>query len=247
MHPIQGTPVPVYVFDDRAEIARCLADEIEALARRPRGAVLGLATGSTPVDTYRELARRRREAGLSFARVSTFNLDEFVGLDADHPQSFRRWIRENLFEAVDFARSTFPDVEARDRATASQAFEDAIRAAGGIDLQVLGIGRNGHVGFNEPGSPRASRTREVELHPWTREDAARSFAGLDHVPLRALTMGVATILDARSVRVLALGSKKAGIVRAALRDPPGPDVPATYLREHADVRFYLDREAAALV
>lgn len=245
MLELAGHSLPTFVFDDRAELARVLADEIARLAERPSATVLGLATGSTPVDTYREFARRRRDGSLSFARTTTFNLDEFVGLDAAHPQSFRRWIREHLFEHVDFARSSFPDVEARDLDAAGRAYEDAIRGAGGIDLQVLGIGRNGHVGFNEPGSPRDSRTRVVDLHPWTREDAARAFGALESVPLRAVTMGVATILDARRVRVLALGAKKAAIVRATLVEPQGDALPSTWLRDHADVRLYLDREAAS--
>ncbi|MBL8861888.1 MAG: glucosamine-6-phosphate deaminase [Planctomycetes bacterium] len=247
MRSLSGTPIPTLVFDDRAELARALADEIEALVRRPTATVLGLATGSTPLDAYRELARRRREAGLSFARTTTFNLDEFVGLPAAHAQSFRRWTREHLFQHADFARTCFPDVEAADLEAAARAFEDAIRAAGGIDLQILGLGRNGHVAFNEPGSARDSRTRAVELHPWTREDAARDFGGLEHVPLRAVTMGVATILEARRLRVLALGSRKAAIVRETLRASEGPDVPSTFLRAHPDVRLLLDGEAAALL
>lgn len=247
MRSVPGQLLPTFVFDDREELARVLADEVETLVSRSAGAVLGLATGSTPVDTYREFARRHREAGLTFARTTTFNLDEFVGLAADHAQSFRRWTRENLFAHVDIdpARAHFPDVDARDRAAAGRAYEDAIRAAGGIDLQILGIGRNGHIGFNEPGSPRDSRTREVELHPWTREDAAKAFGSLELVPLRAVTMGVATVLDARRLRVLALGAKKAAIVRETLNAPQGAALPSTWLRGHADVRLYLDREAAS--
>lgn len=249
MRSIPGLPIATHVFDDRAELSRTLADEVEQLVARPAGAVLGLATGSTPIDTYREFARRHREARLSFARVTTFNLDEFAGLAAEHPQSFRRWTRENLFEHVDLdrARTHFPDVEAADLAAACRAYEAAIRAAGGIDLQILGIGRNGHIGFNEPGSPRDSRTRVVELHPWTREDAAKAFGALELVPLRAVTMGVATILDARRLRVIALGAKKAEIVRATLRAPQSPALPSTWLRGHGDVRLYLDREAASLL
>lgn len=246
MRSLPGLPIPTFVFDDRAELARTLADEVEQLVGRPAGAVLGLATGSTPVDTYREFARRHRETKLSFARVTTFNLDEFTGLAAEHAQSFRRWTRENLFEQVDFdrARTHFPDADALDLAAACRAYEDAIRAAGGIDLQILGIGRNGHIGFNEPGSSRESRTRVVELHPWTREDAARAFGALELVPLRAVTMGVATILDARRLRVIALGAKKAEIVRATLRAPQDSALPSTWLRGHGDVRLYLDRDAA---
>jgi len=247
MHALVASPIATFVFDDRAELARALADEVQVLVTRPRGAVLGLATGSTPVDTYREFARRRREANLSFARVTTFNLDEFVGLGAGHAQSFRRWTREHLFEHVDFdpAHTHFPDVKARDLDVAARDYEDAIRASGGIDLQILGIGRNGHIGFNEPGSDRDSRTRVVDLHPWTREDAAKSFGALELVPLRAVTMGVATILDARRLRVIALGAKKAEIVRETLRARQSADLPSTWLRDHADVRLYLDREAAS--
>jgi len=247
MRPIHGQILPTFVFDDRAELARVLADEVETLVSRPAGAVLGLATGSTPVDAYREFMRRHREAGLTFARTTTFNLDEFVGLPAEHAQSFRRWTRENLFAHVDFdpARTHFPDVDARDLAAAGRAYEVAIRAAGGLDLQILGIGRNGHIGFNEPGSTRDSRTREVELHPWTREDAAKAFGSLDLVPLRAVTMGVATIFEARRLRILALGAKKAAIVRETLNAPQGSALPSTWLRGHADVRLYLDREAAS--
>jgi glucosamine-6-phosphate deaminase len=249
MHERPGLPVPTFVLDERADLARVVADEIEALVRRPPGAVLGLATGSTPLDVYRELARRHRESGLSFARATTFSLDEFLDLEAAHPQSFRRWMREHLFEHVDLdpARAHFPDVDATDIAAACAAYELSLREVGGIDLQVLGIGRNGHLAFNEPGSVRDSRTRAVELHAWTRADAAEKFGGLEHVPRRAVTMGLATIFDARRLRVIALGSKKAAIVRETLRARASADLPSTWLREHADVRLYLDREAAALL
>lgn len=246
MRSIPGLALPTFVFDDRAEIARVVADEVEQLVRRTSGAVLGLATGSTPLDTYREFERRCREQDLSFARATTFNLDEFLGIDAQHPQSFRRWTRENLFDELDFqpSRTHFPDVDAFDHEAACDAYEHAIRAAGGVDLQILGIGRNGHIGFNEPGSSRDSRTRVVELHPWTREDAAKSFGAPDRVPTHAITMGVATILDARRLRVIALGARKADIVRATLFAEQSADVPSTWLRDHADVKLFLDREAA---
>lgn len=246
MPSIPGLAIQTFVFDDRAEIARVVTDEVEQLLRRPSSAVLGLATGTTPLDTYREFGRRYRDEQLSFARATTFNLDEFLGLDAHHVQSFRRWTREQLFDAIDFdpVRTHFPDVDARDHEVACRAYEDSIRAAGGIDLQILGIGRNGHIGFNEPGSARDSRTRVVELHPWTRADAAKSFGSLDRVPTRAITMGVATILDARRVRVIALGTRKADIVRATLFAAQNADLPSTWLRDHADVTLYLDREAA---
>jgi glucosamine-6-phosphate deaminase len=172
-----------------------------------------------------------------------------VGIPEDHACSFRRWTRENVLRHIDLpaARARFPDGEARDRAAAARALEDEIRAAGGIDLQILGVGRNGHIGFNEPGSARDSRTREVELHAWTREDAARSFGALVRVPLRAVTLGVATILEARRIRVLAFGVHKAAIVRETLRAPQGAGVPSTWLRGHPDARLYLDAEAASLL
>lgn len=249
MRAIPGSSPPTFVFDDRAAAARVLADEIEAIVRSAPAPVLGLATGSTPIGTYQELVRRHRETGLSFARTTAFNLDEFAGLAPGHPHSFRAWIRENLGAHVDLQpdRMRFPDVHARDLVAAARAYEDEIRASGGIDLQLLGIGRNGHVGFNEPGAELDSRTREVELHAWTREDAAQQFGGLEHVPQRALTMGVATILDARRLRVLAFGARKAAIVRDTLQAPRDASVPSTWLRGHRDVRLYVDREAATLL
>src|SRR5262249_47444260 len=141
-------------------------------------------------------------------------------------------------------RAHLPDPIPRDPHAEAARYEAAIHAAGGLDLMLLGIGRNGHIGFNEPGSPRDSRTRVVELHAETRDDAAATFGGLEHVPRRAITMGVATILDAQSVRVLAFGARKARILRRTLLDPISAAVPSTFLREHADVRIYADREAA---
>jgi glucosamine-6-phosphate deaminase len=208
--------------------------------------VLGLPTGNTPIGVYRELVRLHGERRISFATATTFNLDEYLGLGRDHPHSFRRWMTNRFFAHVDLPpeRAHLPELAPSDPHAEAARYESAIRAAGGLDLMLLGIGRNGHVGFNEPGSTRDSRTRVVDLHAETREDAAITFGGLEHVPKRAITMGVATILDARAVRVLAFGAGKAGILRRTLHDPIGPAVPATYLREHADVRIYADRDAA---
>ncbi len=249
MRALPGTNPPTYVCKDHSEAERAVADEIEAIVRKGTTPVIGLATGSTPIGTYQELVRRHRENGLSFARTTVFNLDEFIGLAPKHPQAFRTWIRENLCGHLDLwpALIRFPDVNAEDLAVAGRAYEEQIRAAGGVDLQLLGIGRNGHIGFNEPGSELDSRTREVELHPWTREDAAMQFGGLQNVPQRAMTMGVATILDARRLRVLAFGARKAAIVRETLLTERNAAVPATWLRGHGDVRLYVDREAAALI
>jgi glucosamine-6-phosphate deaminase len=247
MQPVRASDPATWVAAAEGEAESALADELAELLRAKPGAVLGLATGSTPLGLYRELARRVRAGELSFARATTFNLDEFVGLPAGHPRSFEAWMRAQLLDEIDLPRASahFPDARARDLPAAAREFERRIADAGGIDLQILGIGRNGHIGFNEPGSPRDSRTREVELHPWTRADAAPAFGGLEHVPARALTMGVATILGARRIRALAFGARKAAIVRATLRGAVGPDVPSTWLRGHADARLYLDPDAAA--
>lgn len=228
------------VVDRREQAETELAGEIAALVRGRRRVVLGLAAGDTPSGLYRELARLRREEGLDFREVVTFNLDEYLGLAPDHPRSFSRWMLDSVFEPLGIPESNRHAPGSGDGA----AYDRSIREAGGIDLQILGIGRNGHIAFNEPPSARDSRTREVELHPWTREDAAPQFGSLAAVPARAITMGIATILDAKRIRVLAFGSRKAEIVARALAGPIGPEVPASFLRGHSDLRVWLDRDAA---
>jgi glucosamine-6-phosphate deaminase len=243
-------PLPV-VVTSAVEGSRAVAAEIAELIRERRRAgravVLGLATGRTPLGVYDELARMHAEDGLDFSNVTTFNLDEFLDLAPDHAQCFRRYMRERFFERVgiDTARAWLPhsDVTTDQIDAHCSDYELRIARAGGIDIQVLGIGRNGHIGFNEPGSRRESRTRAVELDLFTREDAAAQFGGLGRVPRRAITMGIATILEARRVRVLAFGAGKRDVVRRALEEPIGPAMPATFLRGHADVRLYVDRAA----
>ncbi len=233
----------------REEAARAVAAEIATLVRARPDAVLGLATGRSPIAVYAELLRLHHEEGLDFGRVVTFNLDEYRGLAPDDPRSFRAFMRARLFEPAGFdpARTHVPDgaVPDAELESACAAYERAIAGAGGLDLQILGIGRNGHVGFDEPGSPADSRTRSVALAPETRADAAGAFGSLDAVPRAAITMGIATILSARRIRVLAFGATKADAVCAALTGPVGPDVPASFLRRHRDVRFFVDEAAAA--
>jgi len=227
------------------KLALSIARGIRGAAERGERFTLGLATGRTPLGVYRELARMHREEGLSFAGVTTFNLDEFDGLAPDDPSSFRRFMTERLFELVDLdpaAVHLLPS-DAADPAAACAEFEAAIRAAGGIDLQVLGIGLNGHVGFNEPGSLASSRTRRVALHPVTRRSYGDSLGRV--APTHALTMGIATIREARALRILALGSAKADIVAELLDGPPREEVPATLLRDHPDLRLIVDEPAAA--
>jgi len=245
--------LPVRIFPDRTAASRTLAEEVAALVRSindsGRPAVLGLATGRTPLPFYAELTRLHREGKLSFARVVTFNLDEYLGLPGNHPESYRAFMQKELFGHVDIPVENIhiPDgmVGPAELEAHCAAYEEAIRAAGGIDFQLLGIGRTGHIGFNEPGSPRESRTRRVELDPITRQDAAPAFGGLEHVPEYAISMGCGTILEARRIALLAWGSAKAGIVREALTGPVTDQVSASFLQDHADATFYLDSEAGA--
>ncbi|HEX7052060.1 MAG TPA: glucosamine-6-phosphate deaminase [Longimicrobiales bacterium] len=245
--------VPVEIVEDPAEIARIIAERIATLIRRRaeagKTAVLGLATGSTPVGIYRELIRLHREAGLDFSNVVTFNLDEYYPMDPRSIHSYHRFMWENLFEHVNIApenvhipRGDIPrgQVEAHCR-----DYEAAIEAAGGIDFQILGIGQTGHIGFNEPGSGIDSRTRLVALDTITRRTAAADFFGEENVPVEAITMGVATILEAREIVLIATGEHKAAIVRRAVEGDIAPDVAATYLQRHPAATFFLDGAAAA--
>lgn len=243
----RGRDRPPIVVDRREEAEIVLAREIVELVKTRGRVVLGLATGDTPAGVYRELARLRAAERVDFGAVETFNLDEYLDLAPEDPRTFARWTRDRVHAPLGIApgKARMPAVSSSGIEEACAEYERRIRDAGGIDLQILGIGRNGHIAFNEPGSERSSRTREVELHPWTREDAASSFGGLDAVPRRAITMGVATILEARRLRVLAFGTRKREIVERSLEEPIGPAVPATFLREHRDLVLWLDREAAA--
>lgn len=249
----QRERIPTEIFANADEACVRLADEIDALVRANdasgRPTVLGLATGSTPVRLYRQLIRRHRENGLSFRNVITFNLDEYYGLPRTHPESYWRFMHDQLFDHVDIPAEnvhvpdgTVPRAEVFEWC---RGYEEAIRAAGGIDLQILGIGRTGHIGFNEPGSGRDSRTRLVTLDALTRRDAARDFLGEGNVPRHAITMGVGTILDARRVVLLAWGEAKAGVVAQAVEGVPTESLPASFLQGHRDVRFLVDRAASS--
>jgi glucosamine-6-phosphate deaminase len=226
---------------------------IESILRQNNSAgrptVLGLATGSTPVGLYRELIRRHKEAGLDFSRVITFNLDEYFPMSPTDQQSYRRWMQETFFDHVNIAPDNIhvPDgmINSSGVEDYCARYEQMIRRAGGIDLQILGIGRSGHIGFNEPGSTRHSRTRLVTLDPVTRRDAASSFFGEANVPFRALTMGVGTILDARKIVIMAFGEHKASIVRRAVEGEVTDAIAASFLQNHPDTTFILDEAASA--
>ena len=227
-------------------IAREIADLIEIRSKSGMPTVLGLATGSTPLPLYAELIRLHRDAKLSFRSVLTFNLDEYEGLGPTHPQSYRHFMEENLFRHLDIpaANIRIPDGLTKDATKHCADYEAAIRAAGGIDLQILGIGRTGHIGFNEPPSAADSRTRRVHLDEMTRRDNSIFFGDLTKVPQGALTMGVATILEARRVELIAFGEAKAEIVHRAMKTTPSPDCPATWLQQHPRCTFHLDAAAA---
>jgi glucosamine-6-phosphate deaminase len=251
VHTVERIPVTVYdqPGDASRAVAREIADLVTQRARAGLRTVLGLATGSTPVGVYDELIRVHREEGVSFKTVVTFNLDEYWPMQPDTLQSYHRFMREHLFDHIDIPATAIhiPDgTLARDQvAAACTRYEEQIREAGGIDLQLLGIGRTGHIGFNEPGSPLDSRTRLITLDSVTRSDAASDFFGEWNVPRQAITMGVGSILDARRVVLLAFGEHKAPIVRKAVEEPPCSHVSASALQQHADARFILDRAAAA--
>src|SRR6266571_2603813 len=241
------------VVPDHDDLARRLADRIVAVVARATAererCVLGLATGSTPLVIYRELIRRHRAGEVDCARVVTFNLDEYYPMPPDSPHSYRRYMRENLFAHVNIRPEHvhIPDGSVPREALAEYcaAYEQAIAAAGGIDFQLLGIGKSGHIGFNEPGSSRHARTRRVTLDTVTRRDAAADFFGEDNVPREAITLGVSTILEAREIALIATGEHKAEIVRRAVEGDVSQDVAATYLQAHGNATVYLDLAAAA--
>jgi glucosamine-6-phosphate deaminase len=223
------------------------ARHVARVVREKPDAVLGLATGSTPLAMYRELIRMHREQGLDFSRVTTFNLDEYVGLAPDHPASYHAFMRVNFFDHVNVApkRIHIPDGLALHVPAFCREYEAAIRAAGGIDLQVLGIGTDGHIGFNEPSSSLASRTRIKTLTAETRRDNAAAFGGADAVPFHVITMGVGTIMDARQALILAFGAKKADAIAAAVEGPIGAMNPASILQMHPVAKCIIDEAAAA--
>lgn len=241
------------IVEDHDEIGRLVARRIAEVVRENLAAgrrpVLGLATGSTPIGAYRELVRMHREEGLGFTDVITFNLDEYFPMDPGSLHSYHRFMWENLFSHLDIRPENvhIPRGDLPRRAVEEEClrYEEAIQLAGGIDLQILGIGRTGHIGFNEPGSGLDSRTRLVTLDLVTRKDTAADFFGEDNVPREAVTMGVATILDAREILVLATGEHKAAIVHRAVEGDVDHEVAATFLQTHAETTVFLDRSAAA--
>lgn len=217
----------------------------EKIQEKP-DAVLLLPTGTTPLGMYRRLVKLNTEGGLSFARATFFNLDEYLGLSPDHPASYRVYMKENFYDHIDAdpGRVHVPDGSAPDPQAECGRYEAAIREAGGTGLCILGIGRNGHIGFNEPGAPFDSRTRVVRLSESTRLVNAADFEG-NRAPEKAITVGMATVFEAREILLLASGANKANAVAAAIEGEVSEEVPASMLRRHPHTTFLLDHEAAA--
>jgi len=237
----------VVILPGSKQIGSLAADAIEELLRRKPDAVLGLATGSSPLPVYDELARRHEQDGLDFSRAHGFALDEYVGLEPGHPQSYREVIRREFTDRVNIAPDNVhsPDGAAADIPAACQAYEDAIKAAGGVDLQLLGVGTDGHIGFNEPGSSLASRTRIKSLIEQTRRDNARFFGSIHDVPHHVITQGLATIMDARHVILIATGAQKAQAVRDFVEGPVAAICAASVLQMHPHATVMVDEAAAS--
>lgn len=235
-------------FNTNEELNEAGAGIITGLVRTNPRAVLGLATGSTPIGIYEELVRVYRKGLISFKSVTTFNLDEYAGLPSDHPESYRSFMQRHLFDHIDLTseQSHLPDGNAPNLEEECKRYDRQLEDAKQIDLQVLGIGHNGHIGFNEPDHALTSGTHIVKLRETTREANARFFASIDEVPTHALTMGVGTILKARTILLIARGADKAEIVHEALTGPIRTELPATLLQTHPNVVVLLDAEAGRL-
>jgi glucosamine-6-phosphate deaminase len=235
------------VIEPTAELYRLAARRVARAVRAKPDCVLGLATGRTMVPLYDELVRLHREEGLSFAAVTAFHLDEYVGVAPDQPGSFRRFVRERLEARTDLRPDAvrFPDAAAPDPAAAARAYEAELRAAGGIDLQLLGLGVNAHIGFNEPGSSLASRTRVKTLSDETLAANREGLPAIVRERRLAITMGLGTILDARLCLCIATGAAKAGAVAALVEGPVTASAPGSVLQLHPDVIAYVDEAAAA--
>src|SRR3989338_98993 len=237
----------VIVKNTYEEMSRLAAEMIAKAVRSKPNAVLGLATGSTPVGTYKELIKMNKQEGLDFSQVTTFNLDEYVGIPPTHDQSYRYFMNDNLFNHIniDKKKTNVPDGMAKDIPAFCKWYEEQILKAGGIDVQLLGIGGNGHIAFNEPGSSLGSRTRVKTLDEKTIKDNARFFKSIDEVPKYAITMGIGTIMEARSLILLANKENKADAISKTVEGPITAMVPATIVQLHPKATIITDKAAAS--
>ena len=229
------------------EMGKAAADEFEAVICRKPACVMGLATGSTPLPLYRELIAREQAGKLDFSRVRSANLDEYKGLAPDHPQSYRRFMQENLFDHISIKpeNTIVPDGLAADIPAMCEAYERRIEDWGGVDIQLLGLGHDGHIGFNEPCDHFPVMTHEVQLTDMTREANKRFFNSIDEVPTAAITMGVGTVMAARKIVMVITGADKADILYKVFFGPVTPEVPGSILQFHSDVTLICDEAAAA--
>ena len=247
----EKSPVNIFLNSNEAsiEVANKIASLIKKKAKKNKMCVLGLATGSTPTAVYNELVRLHKDEGLSFKNVVTFNLDEYYPMKPEALQSYVRFMNEYLFDHIDILKENIniPDgtISKKNIVEYCNSYEEKIKAVGGIDLQILGIGRTGHIGFNEPGSGKDSLTRLVTLDHLTITDAASDFFGEENVPLKAITMGVKTILSAKKIYILAWGENKAHIVKQAVEGEITDTIPSTYLQKHRNVVYILDEASSA--
>src|SRR5690554_2547652 len=256
-HHFQGSPgvsnLSLWDNEQRASsyVAHQIAQLIEEKQKSGRPAVLGLATGNTPKAVYQELVRLHRDEGLSFANVVSFNLDEYFPILPEDKNSYNYFMREYVFDHIDIQSKNIHipqgDCASSDVFQFCKAYEDKISRYGGLDLQLLGIGRNGHIGFNEPKSSLDSTTRLVTLHPVTRDDAIAQFGTIDKVPHQAISIGIHTIMQAKRILLLALGERKSEIMNKALSGEISVDIPASILQTMSQVEYILDQEAAVLI
>jgi len=239
----------VIITKHAAEMSRKAAEIFADRIRKKPNLVLGLATGSTPERLYAELAKMNKAGEIDCSGIATFNLDEYVGLPGDHDQSYRDFMNRKLFNRINICKANTHVLNgmAFDPAEECKLFELAIKGAGGIDLQLLGIGSNGHIAFNEPGSPKDSRTRVVKLTKSTIKDNSRFFKDISEVPTKALSMGNGTILEAKEIVLIAHGKGKAQAISKAIEGPMTEDVPASLIQKHRRVTFIVDEEAASLL
>ncbi len=237
----------VMIYQSYEEISKASAKVVADVVNSKPNAVIGLATGSTPLGLYQELIRMHKEEGLDFSHVSTFNLDEYVGLTPNHPQSYHYFMHENLFKDINIEPQNVhvPSGTTSNYKAFCEWYEKRIAECGGIDIQVLGVGSDGHIAFNEPGSSLGSRTRIKTLSKETIDDNARFFDTRDQVPIYAITMGVGTVLEARKIILLANGANKAKSIANAIEKPVCCMCTASALQLHHDSTFFLDSEAAA--
>ncbi len=235
------------VVGDYRSISKKIAEEFIAVVQRKPNAVLGLATGTSPLQVYADLVEANKAGRVTFKNVTTFNLDEYVGLEGTHDQSYRYFMNYNLFDHIDIDKAkTNVLLGVGDYVAFMKEYDNKIAAAGGIDIQILGIGSDGHIAFNEPGTPFDSLTHETELTEQTIKDNSRLFNDISEVPTRAVTMGLKSIMNARKIVLIATGKNKAKAVYGLLKGPITEDMPCSILQKHADVTVYVDEDAYSL-